>query len=254
MRHISVFITSVALLLASFNALAQNEAPDTTSVAPKTYRYGIRVGTDLHKLSRSLYDSNYKGFEIVADYRLTKKLYAAAELGNDDMTVDEGRINFTAKGSYIKLGFDFNAYENWLDMENMIYAGVRYGFSTFNQNLNSYTIYQNSDVLNSATSTNYFEDVTLYPNQEFSDLSAHWVEVIGGIKTELFDNLFLGFSVRLKTLIANKKPDGFDNLYIPGFNRTYAGSFGAGFNYTVSYFIPLYKKEAKKAEATDRNK
>jgi hypothetical protein len=41
----------------------------------------------------------------------------------------------------------------------------------------------------------------------------------------------------------NNKPSGFDNLYIPGFNRTYDGSFGVGFNYTVSYFIPLYKKK-----------
>jgi hypothetical protein len=32
-------------------------------------------------------------------------------------------------------------------------------------------------------------------------------------------------------------------LYIPGFNRTYDGDFGVGFNYTVSYFIPLYKKK-----------
>ena len=37
----------------------------------------------------------------------------------------------------------------------------------------------------------------------------------------------------------------FDNLYIPGFNRTYEGKFGAGFNYSVSYFLPLYKKTLK---------
>jgi hypothetical protein len=45
-------------------------------------------------------------------------------------------------------------------------------------------------------------------------------------------------------LFENKRPDNFDNLFIPGFNRTYDGTFGAGFNYTVSYFIPIYKKKA----------
>ncbi|WP_395076160.1 DUF6048 family protein, partial [Flavobacterium sp.] len=35
----------------------------------------------------------------------------------------------------------------------------------------------------------------------------------------------------------------FDNLYIPGFNRTYDGKFGVGWNYTISYFIPLYKSK-----------
>ncbi|MFT7252531.1 MAG: hypothetical protein ACI9FW_002293, partial [Flavobacterium sp.] len=42
-----------------------------------------------------------------------------------------------------------------------------------------------------------------------------------------------------------KKPNNFDNLFIPGFNRTYDGKFGTGFNYTVSYMIPIYKKNKK---------
>jgi hypothetical protein len=28
------------------------------------------------------------------------------------------------KGSYLKVGFDYNAYENWLDMENIISIGL----------------------------------------------------------------------------------------------------------------------------------
>jgi hypothetical protein len=40
-----------------------------------------------------------------------------------------------------KVGFDYNAYENWLDMENIIHWFAFYGFSTFNQELNSYKIY-----------------------------------------------------------------------------------------------------------------
>ena len=32
-------------------------------------------------------------------------------------------------------------YQNWLDMDNMIYAGFRIGASTFSQNLNSFTVY-----------------------------------------------------------------------------------------------------------------
>lgn len=55
--------------------------------------------------------------------------------------------------------------------------------------------------------------------------------------------MFVGFGFQLKLLVANKEPGNFENLYIPGFNRTYDGNFGIGFNYTVSYFIPLYKKK-----------
>lgn len=259
MKYTLTYIFSF-LILGVISSNAQElkvENVDTVtaiSVKPKTNRYGLRVGADLHRLSRSFYKDGFKGIELVGDYRLTKKIYAAAELGNLDFTIDDDRLNFTTKGSYLKIGFDYNVYENWLDMENMIYVGFRYGFSTFSQTLNSYTVYQNSDISNSDTPDNYFDDVTQYPNTEYSGLSAHWVEFVGGIKAELFSNLFLGFSVRLNTLVTDKKPAGFDNLHIPGFNRTYDGSFGAGFNYTLSYFIPLYKKANKPAEPTKTEK
>jgi hypothetical protein len=232
----SRFIFSLSMLLVSLAGFAQTTT-DTTAAAPEPKykdRYGLRVGADLYRLTRGLYNDDYRGFEIVADYRLTKKYYVAAELGNEDFTVDDDQLNFTTQGQYIKIGFDYNAYENWLDMENMIYAGIRYGFSRYSQNLNSYRIYDASG---------YFEENIIYPDRRFDGLTAHWAEVVGGVKAELFDNLFIGFSVRLNYLITDSKPENFDNLYIPGFNRTYEGSFGAGFNYSLSYFIPLYKKD-----------
>jgi hypothetical protein len=205
------------------------------SVPEKTNRYGLRVGIDLYKLTRALYDKNYKGLEFVADYRLTKKYFLAAEIGNENKTTDDDRVNFTTKGSYLKGGFDYNAYENWLDMENIISIGMRYGFSTFNQELNSYKIYNANP---------YFGEVpAVAAGEKFNGLTASWIEVVAGIKAKVFNNVFVGFSFRLNRLISNKQPGNFENLYIPGFNRTYNGDFGVGFNYTVSYFIPIYKKK-----------
>ncbi|SHG28319.1 hypothetical protein SAMN05444372_104113 [Flavobacterium micromati] len=207
------------------------------SVIQKIDRYGLRVGLDLYKLTRGLYDSNYKGLEVVGDYRLTKKYFLAAELGNENKTTDDDRVNFTTKGSYLKVGFDYNGYQNWLNMENIISIGLRYGFSTFNQRLNNYRIYN---------STPYFQETPIIQSgQQFNGLSASWIEVVAGLKAKVFDNVFLGFSLRLNRLVTNKEPDTFSNLYIPGFNRTYDGSFGVGFNYTVTYFVPIYKKKIK---------
>jgi hypothetical protein len=232
MKHIWIYFFSLGLFFGNFSALAQEV--ETDSVSPKKNRYGIRLGADIHKLSRSIYDNNYQGIEFVGDYRITKKFYLAAELGNENKTTDEPQLNFTTKGSYLRIGFDFNAYENWLDMENMIYVGARYGTSVFSQNLNHYSIYQN-------TGGFLGEHTLVEANREFSGLSAHWLELLGGIKAEIFNNLYIGFSVRLHFLISDKKPENFENLYIPGYHRTYEGSFGVGFNYTISYFIPLYK-------------
>ena len=230
------FIFSIALLCFSIIGNAQKK--DTTKVVYPE-RYGLRVGVDLHRLTKSFYDDNYKGLEVVADYRLTRRYYIAGEIGNEEKTVDDDRLNFTTKGTYFKVGFDYNSFENWLDMENMIYVGMRYGLSSFSQTRNSYKIYD---------STNYYGETIITSGEKFSGLNASWIEVIGGVKAELFNNLYLGFSLRLNYLVSNKRPENFDNLYIPGFNRTYDGKFGAGLNYTISYFIPIYKKnkEVKK--------
>jgi len=236
MKYMLKFIFSLALLCVSISGNAQ--VKDTTAVVYPE-RYGLRVGVDLHRLSKSFYEKDYKGLEIVGDYRLTRRFYLAGELGNEEKTVDDDRLNFTTKGTYFKAGFDYNTFENWLDMENMIYVGMRYGISSFSQTLNSYKIYD---------PTNYYGENTVISGTKFNGLTANWIEIIGGVKAELFSNLYLGFSLRLNYLVSNKKPDGFDNLYIPGFNRTYDGKFGAGVNYTLSYFIPIYKKNKRVTE------
>ena len=236
MKHISKYFFSIILILCSLQMISQNKkSKDTTTVLPTIDRYGLRIGVDFFKLSRSLYDKNYKGLELAGDFRVSKKYYFAAEIGNENKTTDESQLNFTTKGTYLKVGFDYNAHQNWLNLENMIYVGLRFGISSFNQEINTYKVYNSDPFFNESSS--------VLVNQKSEGLSAKWGEVVAGIKTKVFDNLFVGFSVRGSNLFSNKKPDGFDNLYIPGFNRTYNGNFGVGFNYTVSYFLPVYKKK-----------
>ena len=237
-----------SLLLFSINFVASQTTNknDTITIVPKIERYGIRFGVDLYKLALSGFDKNYQGFELVGDFRLTKKYYLAAELGNENKTSAEDLLNYTTKGSYIKVGFDYNAHDNWLNLENMIYLGMRYGISNFDQELNSYRVYNSNP---------YFgQSQIIQSGEQFEGLTAQWVEIILGVKTRVFSSVFVGFSLRANFLVSNAKPDGFDNLYIPGFNKTYAGNFGAGFNYTVSYLLPIYKKKQKTKAATTTKK
>lgn len=233
MTHISKYISSIFCLLLISSAFAQEKVQDSV-VPKKVQRYGIRVGADISKLARSFYEKDYKGLELVGDYRLTKKIYLAAELGSESKKVLEDRLTFVTDGTYIKVGADYNGYENWLGMSNLIYIGGRYGASTFSQQLDSYIIYNANP---------YFgEEAEIISGEKFDGLTASWIEVVAGVKVEVVKNLYAGFSLRLNYLINDKKPENFSNLYIPGFNRTYDGNFGVGFNYSISYFIPLYKK------------
>ena len=120
MKRTLKFIFSSCFVLCSLLSNAQETEKKADSIAVKTNRYGLRIGIDLFKLSRSFYEKDYKGLEIVGDYRIRKSYYLAGEIGNENKTVDDDRLNFTTKGTYFKAGFNYNAYENWLDMENLV--------------------------------------------------------------------------------------------------------------------------------------
>ena len=199
-------------------------------------KYGLRIGADVSKLVRSFIDDNYKGFEVIGDFRLTRKIYLAAEIGTEEKITDTDFLKATTTGSYIKAGVDYNLYKNWLDMENMIYGGFRVGASTFSHTLNDYTIYSQDQYWTPQFSSDTSED--------FDGLTAIWTEIVFGIKAELFNNLYFGLNVQFKGLISETEPSNFENLYIPGFNKTYdSGRFGFGYGYTISYLIPIYKKD-----------
>ncbi len=227
--RISLFTTSLLLLL-NFSGFTQ-EVLDTPEFKEK---YGLRLGIDLSKPLRTLLDEDYSGLEIMGDYRVYKNYYLAAELGNEKMGFGEANLLVTANGSYIKAGVDYNAYENWTGMENLIYLGARYGFATFSQTLEQYSIYTNNQ---------FFSPNIIEGPFESSGLTASWLELLIGIKVEVLNNLFLGGNVQLKRRVTQSTPNNFDNLVIPGFGRTYDdSSFGVGYSYNISYLIPLYKK------------
>jgi hypothetical protein len=232
MKQPQIFLFFISLLgLLGIESLQAQTAKDTVQYKE---RYGLRVGVDLSKPLRTLLQEDYSGLEILGDYRVYKDYYLATELGNENMKISEGNLSVTNKGSYIKLGADYNAYENWAGMENVIQIGLRYGFSTFSQTLESYAI---------GTQTAYFGTNVIETPDETKGLTASWIELMTGIKVELFQNLYLGANVQLKRMITQTTPSNMTNLAVPGFGKTNDFSqFGVGYSYNISYLIPLYKK------------
>lgn len=233
MKHILIFIISISFA-SSFSVMAQEENTTVNDTINKNDKYGLRVGLDLAKPLRSFLEDDYTGFEVMADFRISKKFYAAVELGNEEKDRFEENLKSSASGSYAKIGFNFNAYNNWLGMNNEISAGLRYGLSSFKQELLGYAINANDDT---------FPPTFIENPVEYSGLTAHWAEFIMSIKTEVYNNLFLSINLQLKRKLSEDKPENFNNLFIPGFNRTYDFSeFGVGYGYTLSYLIPIFKK------------
>ncbi|MGB3150952.1 MAG: DUF6048 family protein [Maribacter sp.] len=234
---------SIIFLLSFIGVFSQTKPIDTQPKDTVEYKqsYGLRAGIDLSRPLIGFLDDNYTGFEIVADYRLTQNLYIAAELGNEQKTKQEDLFNFTTSGSYIKIGVDNNTYANWYGEHNSIFFGGRLAFSTFEQTLNNYQYFDSNRYWNPEG----FAEGSTTP-ENFSGLSAAWIEAVFGTKVELFANIFMGASIRLGFLLSEKEDNRFPNLWIPGFNKvTDDSKFGVGYNYSISYFLPFYNKRNK---------
>lgn len=228
------YIISSFLIVLVFNStIAQNDSIPQDSVK-YTQKYGLRVGGDIGKLIRTAIDDDYSGFEINADYRIKSNLFIAGEIGFEEKTTYNDFLNSTSKGGYLKGGVDFNLYQNWFGMDNLIYFGFRGGYATFEQTVNSYTPYNTNQS---------WQQPVFTESINHDGLSATWGELIIGIKAELFNNLFIGLNAQLKGRVSETEPENFENIFVPGFGRTYdSGSFGMGYGYNISYLIPLYKK------------
>ncbi|MDT0557425.1 DUF6048 family protein [Ichthyenterobacterium sp. W332] len=234
MKRTFLFTTKLMLILLCCSTLMAQETK-TDSIVYKQ-DYGFRLGGDIYKLVRTVVDDDYTGFEINGDYRLTKRWYLAGELGTEDKRTTTDFLDVTTTGSYFKAGVDYNFYRNWLNMENMLFGGFRVGVSSFKQQLDSFTIYDVNNTL--------FGQYSSVVGQEFNGLTAIWVEVLFGMKAEVLNNLYMGLNVQLKGLVSLDEPSNFENVYIPGFNKTFdSGRFGVGFGYNISYLIPIFKKD-----------
>ena len=197
----------------------------------------IRFGFDVFKPIKSSSEGDNLNYEIVGDLQITDNLYLAAEYGLVDRLIEDENINFNSNGSFLRFGFDYNMFKNWVGMDNAIFVGLRYGSSNFSNKIVSYNV-RNSDAYFSNFVDNNYQTI------DHSNLKGSWLEIVAGVKVETFNNFYLGFSLRLNKLLSTEKPENFDNLFIPGFNKvTDENTFGSGFNYTLTYSIPFSKKK-----------
>ena len=237
-RQTYLFIISLILPSSMVFSQAESELNDSLTIKDKLLNINkIRLGFDIFKPIKSSSDGDNLNYEIVGDLQLTDNIYLAGEYGLVDKLIEDENINFNSNGNFLRFGFDYNMFKNWIGMDNSIYLGLRYATSKFSSKIIDYEV-RNKDSYFSNVVTDEFQTI------EYSNLSGNWIEILIGLKVETFENIYFGLSLRLNKLISDNKPDNFNNLYIPGFNKvTDENTFGSGFNYTLTYSIPLKKRK-----------
>lgn len=151
-----------------------------------------------------------------------------AGLGQAEMTPDNGNYTYkSAVAPYFKIGLNYNFLYN-SDPAYSVYAGVRYGISNFNFEVTDVRVNQGY----------WGDDVIInVPSQR---ATVGYVEAVVGLKVMIFKNFYLGWDVRMHSVVHQSNLPYGEPWYVPGYgSRT--SSFNASLS--ISYTLPLHKRK-----------
>ncbi|MGM0667798.1 MAG: DUF6048 family protein [Bacteroidota bacterium] len=217
-RKISRYSFSLFLLLLPLLLSAQEA--DTVQ-ASRSLSVGFDVtGPVLHALA----NSEFK-LEGHLSYRLNYKYYLVCEPGFADYSYEQYNYTYNSRGWFARLGTDIGMLAPVASKINH-FAGIgfRYGLSVFEQENPFISI------------DNYWGEVStsIAPNS----VHAHFLEIQGSVKTEVFRNFLIGWAVKLRTLIYSSGKNDKKPVYIPGYGINDA-SFTPAISYYLIYRFPL---------------
>jgi len=219
-KKILKYIFSLSLLLTSLWLNAQKQEWN-----------GLSVGADLSRFVVPFIDTTRYGWEFMGDYEIISDLFLAAEIGYETTNLHTLHYDYKLAGGYTRLGVDYNFMKH-IDPESpdKMLVGLRYGFTTFYHNASNIQINDNywGNYAGGKVNTNW--------------LTAHWVEVATGMRTRLFNNFYLGWSVRMRIKLGMGNDPTIYPYTIPGYGKAWNNT-SMGFNYTLGYKIPIYKKK-----------
>ena len=235
----------VLLFLISTQGIAQNKT--TKKEKKKTDKinlidqstiplfHGIFIGYDLSGPLYRAFSDDYISYEVQVEVNLKNRVFPAFELGygTADKWSDHG-INYKARAPYFRVGADYNfLYKK--HAKNYLTAGLRYGYSKFDYEITSPEM---SDPI-------WNPNPTESPVMEHAKIpsSMHWMEFVVGVRTAIFKNLYMGWSLRMRYKLSTDESDIGNPWYVPGYGIFKSSRMGL--SYSIIYKIPGGKKKKK---------
>jgi hypothetical protein len=188
------------------------------------YVHQFRLGFDISRIAANIMFPSRQSYEIQADYLLRNNVYIVVETGFGKGKIEYENLKYTNTGYYIKVGVD----KSFLDIVSsrdfdIGFIGLRYGGGPGKRAEATYSV---PSIFGPSTSGTV-------PAQNYY---AHWGEITGGLKVEIFKGVFAGWNARMRFLL---NPGVFKELspaFIPGYGK---GDRSTAFdiNFYISYAI-----------------
>jgi len=227
------FTYCISLVVILFSGLTSIKGQDTIPIP-------LKIKAGIEALGPASYFANRKVLseEALVAIDLDEKRTAFLSVGYLNYKYDQNNYQYLNKGSFLRLGMDFNLLKPDKS-QGKYFAGIglRYGISRF---------IAETPFLEK---TNYWgETITSLPAKTYW---GHFLEVSPGVRSEIFKNFTLGWSVNIRMLLYSGTGKDLRPINFPGFGDA-SKTFSTSMSYYVIINIPYKKiKAIMKKEAPE---
>lgn len=211
---------------------------------PPVFR-GVSVTLDLASPLMGLVYGKVVNVEAAVDVNLYRRLYPIVEFGFSSVNkVSSNGAVYSSRAPFFRLGVNYGLMKPFKDdgterlVKSFPYIGIRYSFAPMNYNIDNVVV---SDPYWGSLQIGQFGSPSIYSG---------WLEVVAGVKIDIYKGFTMGWSVRLKTLFHTTAPDKSFLWYAPGYGTT--GGLAFGFSYMMGYTFNYDKTPNKRVEQSSK--
>jgi len=228
--HISISI----LVLFGFANKTQAQESDyaiklDSTIHKKWVPTGLRLGVDISGPIYSYIQSNKSSYEGSIDIDFNR-FFGVIEAGKGEFNSSVDLTSYSSSGMFYKIGIDANLTPKDPNL-NVVFFGLRYATSTFNEKLKGVIPDSGWGVQN----------IDMIQNNSKSS----WIEMNLGMKARIWKSFFAGYSLRLKFLKHHMyNQENFSSYFIPSYGLT-ENINNWSFTYYLQYRFEWKKKPIK---------
>lgn len=232
-KRISTYIIALLTVSSLFGLPATLSAQEkgkakTEELPQQPFYQGTMLGVDMFGLLGKAFGNDYTSAEANIECNLLNRYFPVIELGygSTDTVNEETDIHYKTSAPYFRIGAGYNIFHKKPYLPGKLLVGARLGFSSF-----SY------DVEAPAMSDPVWGETTIPVSYEGVKSNAAWLELVAEVRTNVYKNFHLGFSLQYKSLFSVKKSENSEPWYIPGYGKNKSSGFGITYN--ISYKLPF---------------
>ncbi len=183
-----------------------NEAVSDTLAKPTPDSF-VRIGFDLSAVARQFFEPEVRQFEFSLDSEVYYNWFAIFEGGFANVRATERPFDYNAQTYFGRIGADYNLLpRTGTDKNNSLSLGIRYAYGLSTHEASNFLI-----------RNDYWGDSD--GNLERTNFHLHWIEFSGGLKTEIFQNFYLGWMIKTRVRIFESRNPELTPYYLGGYGH-----------------------------------